>query len=165
MFGKDPEAHLVGGTADAVVERKECQFRYERLGERRGREMDGVEGADRLRGKRPSRALHDPRVKIENHPVIDRAREYGPPLCSHSLGHRIGANGPDQHAVALDQRDARREHDLGGTERLTDFVGPGLSEEPGKDRAGFRVKVQRLPRSSLRSLAAEAGGITGVRGR
>ena len=67
--GHDVETEGGGVAADAVVERQHANVGEEIADRQRGGEMDGVEGSDRLAGKRPTGPMDDFRVDAVEGPM------------------------------------------------------------------------------------------------
>src|SRR5712692_3987285 len=109
---KDTEAHLFGGTADALVEGEDSKLGHQGPREDGRGQVDRVEGADRLRGERSASPRHDLGVEVEGHPMIARARQHRSPLGRHGLREEVRGHRTDQDALALDQGEARGQHQL-----------------------------------------------------
>jgi hypothetical protein len=110
--------------------------------------MERIQGADGLDGKWSSSALDD--ISLDSHDAPAPGRRDQVPVEPNGVGSGEAARGlsSDQDAVTFDQREIGGEYELGTGERVPDEVGPRLAEQPAEDRAGFRVEVQRSPRSS-----------------
>ena len=64
--------------------------------------------------------------------------------------------------IALDERQVGGHHEPRGRQPLAYTVPVVLAEQPGEDRAGLRVEIQRSPRSSSSSRRATPGGKDGL---
>jgi len=81
--------------------------------------------------------------------------EESPKIGSLGLGDPASGVGAENGAVALDERQVRGEHGVGGREDLADRLSLRLTEDPAEDRRGVCVEVhRRSSRSSARSSAA-----------
>jgi len=90
--------------------------------------MDGVEGPDRLRRKRPTGTVLDLGADVEDDPVLGGAGQDRSPLGRHGLGESVDGDRTDQRSITLDQGEGRGKDQLGCAQRPSDLGGPRFIE-------------------------------------
>ena len=161
---QEAQAHQGRGATHSIIQGEKLEIWNECLPQHRGREVDGIQRPDWLFRERPACPVDDLMVQVEQDPVLDGQADPGSALCRHCLLDSLDGNGADQHAIALDERQRGAQDELSRREHLTHSGRSRLAQEPGQDRTGLGVDVQRSSRSSSSRRLAAPVGSTGSRG-
>ena len=159
----DFEAKRPGVRADAVIDTQDDDVRRSGLRSERAREVQRVEGPHGLLGKGRARAIDRVRPEPQQYPVCRDRAQFGTALGGLDFRDFSERGRPNEHAIALDERQVGRDDDLGRLETLQHFPGAGFAEQPRQHRARLGVEGQRSPRSASSSAATRPGARAGRR--
>ena len=126
------------------------------------RQMQCVESPDRLEGKRAPGSLDDVAAEVCDVPTCCRRVESAASRRSGSLAELTEGRCANEHAIAFDERDVRRQYKLGTLECLAYPRTTRLPEKPRQHRARFGIQSHDRPRSSSSSSATRPGRSAGA---
>ena len=116
--------------------------------------MDRVQRTDRIPGERLAGAVDDLGSDVEHVPVRGDGGEMRPPVGGFSLRQLAQGGRPMEDAIALDERQVRRQHDCRVRQRLAHEDARLFVEQPREHGARLGVEAHRSPRSASSSAAA-----------
>src|SRR3974390_1346379 len=116
--------------------------------------MNRVEGTHWFRGKRMPCSVNNVQTQSAQVPVGSHCIQVRPAVGGRSFIDFSERNRTDQHAITLYEYEIGGQYKLGTTEHFADAAAGRFPEQPRQHRAGLRIDVHRVPRSSSRSTAA-----------
>ena len=167
------QAEPLTDAADAIVEAQESESSYCGARDEHGCEVDGIEGPNRVAGKRLPRSVHDFRPNAEDVPVRRGSGQMGAAVRDLRFGEFTKGRHPMEDPVAFDEREVRREHESRSPPtscaRRHRAVRPAttrarrLTLRRGSPVAAF--VLQQLSRRPLSPTCAGKGGVHAAVGR
>jgi len=151
------EAQRAGVHTHVIIDAQHDQVRSRGLCDQRACQMKRVERPERFLGKALPRAIDHFRAQPENRPMRRGRVQFAAPAGRLGLRQLAECRRANEDAIAFDEGQIRRDDQRGRRKAVTDLRRARLAEQPGKDRARFRVERQRSPRSAERSAAARPG--------
>ena len=146
--GEQLEPQVDPCSSNRGVQAEDGQFGKGRARGERTREVNGIQGPDRVAGKRTAGSLHDVVVETQEVPVPAGPCQDPPAIHDIRFLYPFCRLRPDQHSFGFDQRQHRGQDLLGAGQEPPDLISLWLAEQPGEHRARLGVEPQRAPRSA-----------------
>jgi len=148
--GSDLHSEHVSYASNAVVEAEQHEAADRRPGDQSAGKMDRIESSNRLSRKGLPCSPDDFPRDAQDVPARGRSLKDSSAVRSFALRDLFESMCADKHPIALNHRQFRGENRFSASKSRLDFPAIWFTQQPGKDRAGFRIQLHLRPLSSFR---------------